>query len=160
MGFLSSRGTRNSIGRHNLAVLEAITLPIEKIIALVDGPSRSIEFVGSSVSGGRNLYQVRITRTAVDANELIALGRSSFTTDVFIDQQSFEITAIGDTIHPNNHTRDAFQHLVVYQDYRPVAGIQIPFSIKEAISGQLTWGLQLESFDPNVRLADIDFSLN
>jgi hypothetical protein len=50
-------------------------------------------------------------------------------------------------------------HKVVYGDYRQVAGILAPFSIKEEISGQLVWALQIESLEPVATLTDSDFDL-
>ena len=88
------------------------------------------------------------------------MGRKSATTDILIDKQALSIIGLEDTIYPNGHLRESYQHSVVYGDYRSIDGVQVPFSIKEKISGQLTWGLQLNSFSPGVSPGDSEFQLN
>jgi hypothetical protein len=159
-GLLSAGNTHSStIGRHNLATLEGITLPVQKLVGLLDGPSRSIQLVESALIDGTQAYRLRMVRTATDRKETNLLGRPSFTTDFIVDQQTFLIIAIEDTIYPNASTSGAFQHRVRYGDFRSVAGLQVPFSVKEEISGQFTWGLQLESFEANVGLTGSEFDL-
>ena len=159
-GILSAANTHSStIGRHNLAALEGITSPIQKLLALLDSPSRSIQLVESMLIDGRQTYRLRLVRTAKDRNDAVLLGRPSFTTDFIIDQKTFLIIAIEDTIYPNTNTSGAFQHRVTYGDFRSVAGLQVPFSMKEEIAGQSTWGLQLESFEANVGVAASEFEL-
>lgn len=148
------------IGRHNLAVLEGSTLPIQKIIALLDGPSRSAQLIELTAVDGRPSYRVRVVRTASSRNDEAALGRPNVVTDVLIDQQTLTILAVESTLHPNGNTRESFQHRLTYSDYRSIAGVFVPFSIKEEISGQLTWGLQLDSFEPNPGVSDSQFELN
>jgi hypothetical protein len=152
-------GSTEPIGRHNLAVLEGSTLPIQKVIALLDGPSRSAQFIELTTVDGRQSYRVRVVRTASSRNDEAALGRPNVVTDVLIDQQTLAILAVEDTLHPNGNTRDSFQHRLTYSDYRPVAGVLVPFSIKEEISQQLTWGLQLDSFAANSGVSDSQFDL-
>jgi hypothetical protein len=159
-GVLSAGNTHTSaIGRHNLTTLEGITLPVQKLVGLLDGPSRAIQLVESALIDGRQAYRVRLVRTATDRKERALLGRPSSTTDFIIDQQTFVIIAIEDTIYPNASTSGAFQHKVTYGNSRSVAGLQVPFSVKEEISGKFTWGLQLESFESNVGLAGSEFDL-
>jgi hypothetical protein len=155
----TGNGSTEPIGRHNLAVLESSTLPIQKVIALLDGPSRSVQFIESTDVNGRPSYRVRIARTASSRNDEAALGRQTVVTDVLIDQQTLAILSVEDTLHPNGNTRDSFQHRLTYSDYRAVAGVLVPFSIKEEISQQLTWGLQLDSFEPNSGVSDSQFEL-
>jgi hypothetical protein len=159
-GILSAGNTQSSkIGRHNLATLQGITLPVQKLVELLDSPSRSIHLVESALIDGRQAYRLRLVRTATDRKEATLLGRPSFTTDFIVDQQTFLIIAVEDTIYPNASTNGAFQHRVTYGDFRAVAGLEVPFSVKEEVSGQFTWGLQLESFEANVGLASSEFDL-
>lgn len=143
-GVLLAKNVREPIGAHNHLALQAITLPVEKIIGFRDRSS-----VGSVQSGnfhGKQVYRV-----------VLHNGASPTDVNVVIDAQSFTILAIEDTIFPNRHTRDSYPHRILYADYRQVAGVSIPFSIKEEISGQLTWGLQLNGCEPNDALTDADF---
>jgi hypothetical protein len=159
-GILSAGNTHNSrIGRQNLAALEGITSPIQKLLALLDSPSRSIQLVESMLIDGRQVYRIRFVRKATDRKETALLGRSSFTTDFIVAQQTLLVIAVEDTIYPNSSSNGAFQHRVTYGDFRSVAGLQVPFLVKEEIAGQSTWGLQLESFEANVGLAASEFEL-
>jgi hypothetical protein len=159
-GILSAGNTHISmIGRHNLTILEGITSPIQKLLALLDSPSRSIQLMEPALIDGRQAYRLRFVRTATDRKEAVLLGRLSFTTDFFIEQQTLLVIAIEDTIYPNASTSGAFQHRVTYGDFRSVAGVQVPFSVKEEIAGQSTWGLRFESFKANVGLAASEFEL-
>jgi hypothetical protein len=147
------------IGRHNLAVLEGITTPVRRLISLLDDPSRSVHLVENGGPDARQTYQIRITRTPASRQAALAFGRESLSVDVIVDSQTFQIIAIQDTIYPNNNAAEMFVHKVVYGDYRQVAGILAPFSIKEEISGQLVWALQIESLEPVATLTDSDFDL-
>ena len=73
------------------------------------------------------------------------------------DEPRYELW-IEDTIHPNNNTRDTFQHRLTYGNYRDVSGVRIPFSISEEITGQRCWTLQLGSAETNVLLDDSEFT--
>jgi hypothetical protein len=123
-GVLSAGNIHSStIGRHNLATLEGITLPIQKLLGLLDGPSRSIQLVESALINGKQAYRLRLVRTATNRKETAILGRPSFATDFIVDQQTLVIIAIEDTIYPNASTRGAFQHRVIYGDYWPMVGL-------------------------------------
>jgi hypothetical protein len=152
-------GHGNAIGRHNLSVLEGFMLPAQKIIALVDSPSSSVQSVEASFIDGRPIYRVRVTRSALNQKEAIALGQSVFTTDILVDQQTFTVLVVEDIIHPNDHTRDSFSHRIVYGDYRSFAGMAVPFSMNESISDLLTWKITLASFEPNVGVPDSEFTM-
>ncbi len=159
-GFLLAKGQTDPIGPHNLSALEGIAFPIVKIIALLDGHSNSIQFVETLTVDGRESYRIRIIQTPKEKNDRLLLGRDSATTDVLFDKETLSIVAVEDRIYPNGHLRESFQHSVVYGDYRSINGVQVPFSIRERISGQLTWGLQLSSFSPGATPSSSEFQLN
>jgi hypothetical protein len=156
--FLSSRSGVDVIGRHNLAVLESMVLPTQKIIALLDAPLRTVQLVESTALGNTPVYRIRVTRKARDVKEAAALGKSSFVSDILVDQQTLAILAIEDTMHANSNTRDAFQHRLTYGNYRDVSGVWIPFSISEEITGQRCWTLQLDSAETNVLVDPSEFT--
>jgi len=147
----------DTIGRHNVSVLEGLTLPVKKVIALLDSPSRSIQLMEPISIDGTTVYRVRILRIAASRKEEFALGRPSLITDILVDQKTFLILGIQDTIHPNDNLRSTFPHKVIYGNYRLFAGIQVPFSVKEEIAGQLMWTLQLDKFETNLGLVDSQF---
>ncbi len=161
VGFLVAGNKRpDPIALHNLSALEGITSPILKIMALLDGHSRSAQLVETIALEGRQTYRIRITQTPTGSKERLSLDRGSAITDVLVDRQTLSVAAIEDTIYPNSHTRNSFQHSVTYNDYRPLNGVQVPFSIKEKIAGQLTWGLQLNSFVATAIPNSSHFQLN
>ncbi|HEV2987796.1 MAG TPA: hypothetical protein VG759_05100 [Candidatus Angelobacter sp.] len=161
VGFLSAGNKQTGrIGSHNLSSLEGITLPILKVVALLDGHSSSIQLVEVATVDGREAYRIRVIQTPTDQKERLILGRDSATTNILIDKQTLSIIAIEDTIYPNGHLRESYQHGVEYRDYRAINGAQVPFSIKERISGQATWGLQLNSFSPGESPSSSEFQLN
>jgi hypothetical protein len=147
------------IGRHNLAVLEGITTPVQRLIALLDDPSCSVHLVENTEPGAKQTYRIRITKAPATRQAALAFGRQSLSVDIIVDPQTFRIIAIQDTIHPNGQASDVFVHKVLYGDYRLVVGFLMPFSITEEISGQLSWSLQIESLEPVAALADSEFTL-
>jgi hypothetical protein len=147
VGFLLAGNKQpDPIGLHNLSALEGITLPVLKVIALLDSHPRSVRLVETVPLEGKEAYRIRVTQTPTEHKERPVLGRDSATTDVLVDRQTLSVIAIEDAIYPNGHTRESYQHSVAYGDYRPVNGAQVPFSIQERIADQLTWGLQLNAF--------------
>lgn len=160
-GVLSNgKGLGGPIGRHNLAVLEGITLPIQRIIALLDDPSGSAYLVDSLPGDSKDLYRVRLTRTAADRKDALSFGRVSFSMDVLLDRQTFAIVAIENTINPNDNTRDTFAHRVIYGSYTSISGVSIPFSVQEETSGLPTWKLEIRSFEANSGVTASEFDLN
>ena len=160
-GILSNnKGMGGAIGRHNMGALEGITLPIQRVISLLDAPARSVRLVESGPSDPQGVDRVRLIKTASDRTEALSLGHTSVSTDILVNRQTFEIVAIEDTIYANDSTRDSFAHRVTYGDYRLLSGVQIPFSIQEEISGQTTWKLQIRSFEANPGIAASEFALN
>jgi hypothetical protein len=161
VGFLLAGNKQpDPIGLHNLSALEGITSPILKVIALLDSRSWSVRLLETVTLEGKEAYRIRVTQTPIEHKERIALGRDSATTDFFVDRQTLSIIAVEDAIYPNSHTRESYEHSVTYGDYRPVNGAQVPFSIKEKIADQLTWGLQLNSFSATPSSSNSDFQLN
>jgi hypothetical protein len=152
-------GSPEPIGRHNLAVLEGITLPVQRVLALTSGKSHSVSLTGSRTIEGKEVLCVRVVKIASDHKEAALQGRPQIGIDILIDPETFAIVAVEDSIYPNTQTRDVFAHQVIYGDYRSVSGMQVPFSVREQISGQLTWGLQLESFELDENIADSEFSV-
>lgn len=150
-------GVVSPIGASNVSLLEGMTLPAQKILALLEKPAQSVQLIETSQFGDQQVYRVRITTSG---NQEAGLRRaSSLSIDVFINAQTFVIAGVEDELHPNTHSRSTFRHRVVYGDYRTVVGVQVPFLIREEIEGIRTWALQLESFEPNVNLTDSEFSL-
>src|SRR5205823_7720235 len=140
VGFLSAANKQpDPIGPHNLSSLEGITLPILKVMALLDSHSRTVQLVETVTREGKEAYRVRVIQTPTEHKERLTLARDSATTDILVDRQTLSVTAIEDAISPNGHTRESYQHSVTYGDYRPVNGAQVPFSIKEKIGDQPTW---------------------
>jgi hypothetical protein len=161
VGFLLAGNRQpDPIGRHNLTALEGVTLPVLKVIALLDGSSRSIRLVETFQLGGRIAYRIRVTQTPTEHKDRLVLGRDSVTTDLLLDQQTLSVIAIENTISPNGHQRESYEHSVAYGDYHQVNGAQVPFSIQEKISNQLTWGLQLNTFEPTASPSNSEFQLN
>jgi hypothetical protein len=161
VGFLLARDKQpDPIGLHNLSALEGITLPVLKVVALLDSHSRSVRLLETVTLDGKEVYRLRVTRTPTEHKERLVLGRDSATTDVLVDRQTLFVIAIEDTIYPNSHTRESYQHSVAYGDYRAVNGAQVPFSIKEKIADQTTWGLQLDTFTATASPNGSEFQLN
>lgn len=150
-------GRPGVIGRHNLTALEGFNLPMLKVIGLENGAPRLVTLVGAEAAEGVPAYRVRIATEASNHDDKIALGRPSFRLDLIIDQKTFAVLAVEDTIYPNNQPQNPFQHRVNYSDYRTVAGVQIPFKITEEISGQMTWALELDSFTANSGVPESEF---
>jgi hypothetical protein len=161
VGFLRARNRQpDPIGPHNLSALEGVTLPVLKIMALLDSHSRSVRLVETVTLEGKEAYRIRVTQTPTEHKERLLLGRDSATTDVLVERQTLSVIAIEDAIYPNSHTRESYRHSVTYGDYRAVNRAQVPFSIQEKIADQITWGLQLNSFSSPVGPSSSDFQLN
>jgi hypothetical protein len=151
---------RDPIGSHNLAALEGVTLPVLKVIAFLDSHSRTIRLMETVTLEGREAYRIRVVQIPAEPKERVVLGRDSATSDILVDRQTLAVMAIEDAIYPNSHLRESYQHRVIYGDYRPVNGAQVPFSIQEKIGDQSTWGLQLNSFSVTASPNSSEFQLN
>jgi hypothetical protein len=161
VGFLLARNKQpDPIGLHNLSALEGITLPVLKVMALLDSHSRSVRLVETVTLEGKETYRIRVIQTPTEHSERLSLGRDSATTDILVDRQALSVVAIEDAIYPNGHTRESYQHSVIYGDYRPVNGAQVPFAIQEKIGDLPTWGLQLDTFSATASPNSSEFQLN
>jgi hypothetical protein len=72
------------------------------------------------------------------------------TIDIFID-------GLGNLIMTQEDFEESIVRQIRYSDYRPVNGIQVPFSVSETISGLQTWLIQLDKINFNTGLQDSDF---
>jgi len=154
-----SSGNVTAIPFANAVNLGALTVPILEVNAVLNDPAVAISYVGQVTLNGKQVYDIRIQRnfdSQTDPNGTLSKFRSR---DFFIDSASFQIVETKDMTHPTDRTTDQYSHAVVFSDYQSIAGVLVPFSVTEEVTGQQTWTITLTSMNFNTGLTDSDFEL-
>lgn len=151
-------GKLTSIPYQTLVSLNGLTLPFVSILAALQDSSTTVAYLGLvDVGAGVKAHQIQIQPNLYspsdDSGKLTSLGRKDF----FVDPVTFRLLLLQDTAYPTSGYLQEYWHRVQFSDYRQVAGMILPFSITEEISGQRTWTIHLDTINVNSGLADADF---
>lgn len=153
----ASDGRVSKIAYHNNFNSGSLTWPITKLVTAMIDPSTSVIDLGMVRLGnatGRHLRIQQVFRSGDSSNRRSNLSRR----DYIFDPSAFVLLRVQDELHPDNDAfHGALVHTLDFGNYRVVNGISVPFSIRESISGQHTWNIQLSSVAFNTGLGDSDF---
>jgi hypothetical protein len=122
---------------------------------VVSGKAFSVSMVGSTEINGHSVYDVRISlgpsTTTSQPGDRNLIRRPS--RDLFIDTSSFQIVAFRESV-PRNP-----MHEVDYDNYKPVNGVLMPFTISESYGGQTVATMQINQITFNTGLVASVFSV-
>jgi hypothetical protein len=153
-----SSGYTHEIPFHNAINSGSLTFPYPFLIAALNDPSTTIEYLGSVTNNGHTAYHIRIEPIPLE-REPSGLLRRLTTKDLFIDAASFQVQSTLDKVHPDYDYSQDYPHEIRFSDYSEINGILVPISCSERVAGQLTWSLKLAVFELNSELTDNDFEL-
>jgi len=155
-GKISENGKTSRLPFHAVVGRGGFALPILKLAFATAVPNFVVSFVGIEKAGDRELYHLRAEkRSAVQAeDEKSADGLEA--ADYFIDRQTMLITKTTSTIHPPENQSIDQPHTLEFDDFRPINGIPVPFSITEHIENAEVWSLHLSEASLNQSLTAID----
>lgn len=86
------------------------------------------------------------------------LGNQTAATDLYFDPSTHLLDYSVDAVTFNGSTRQSFQRVTSYQQYRQFSGINIPTIIKQYLNGQLQWTLDLNQVTINSNPETSSFS--
>jgi hypothetical protein len=122
---------------------------------VVGGKALGVSMVGTSEINGHSVYDIRISTGPFTTES--QPGSKNLPTrpsrDLFIDTSTFQIVAFRETV-PRSPT-----HEVDYDNYRPVNGVLMPFTIAESYGGQTVATIQIDQITFNSGLALSAFSV-
>ncbi len=156
---IESNGTTSPIPYHNTVHLGLLTLPIARIPAAINDSSVALTYLGSVAVNGRAAEVIRLQHTFEAGADIDGTLTRLYTMDFYIDPGTFLIVKTQDNVYPQRNSQEPYAHELFFSDYRTVNGVSVPYAVKERISAQQTWALQLNSIALNTGLSDADFKL-
>jgi len=152
-------GPVKAIPAHNTLNLGALSFPQLKVAAVVNNSSLSIQYVGLVDLNGRRTYVIHVKQALSPSVDPDGILTHLTAMDFLIDNTTYEILLVRDTIHPDDNATQDLVHEVEFSDYRLTNSCVVPFSITERVNGQRTWTIQLSAIRFNAGLTDSDFQL-
>lgn len=158
MGTLvNTDGIRTKIPFYNAVNVGILSWRLPNIMTALTDPTITASYVGLVQSEQGQAYQIHVQQT--DASNPDPVLANIKAVDYFVDPNTYLLLQTVDSTYSTTDLTQAYQHAVVFSDYRNVNGVMVPFSITEKISDQSTWSIQLDSITFNVGLTDTDFKL-
>jgi hypothetical protein len=145
-------GSTRSIPYHNSFAISSFMLPVLKAYAALQDAGGSITVPNAASGTTDSYYHVRTEHIFGD-KRLSKLTSAEY----LVDPASSNIVSIQTFTHPVANLAQDIPHEVQFSDYRPIAGICVPFAVTELVNGQRTLSLQLNSVMLNQPLGDADF---
>lgn len=125
-------------------------LPYLQIVSALGAADYSIAYKGVTTLAGQSVYDVQIQLDPQGETTYDAMAKYH-TIDLFIGTSNSQVVMSQDNV-PKNIT-----HQIQYSNYTADAGILVPLSIGETMSGQPTWNVQLTQFSFNTGLQESAF---
>jgi hypothetical protein len=125
-------------------------LPYLQIVSALGAGDYSIAYKGTTTLAGQSVYDVQI-QLDPQGQTTPDIMAEYHTIDLFIGTSNLQIAMTQDSV-PRHIT-----HQIQYSNYTTNAGILVPLSIAETMSGQPTWNLQLTQFSFNTGLQESAF---
>jgi hypothetical protein len=110
---------------------------------------------GTVVVDGKSLQLITVQEPASLAETPLATDQPSVV-DLYFDPSTHLLVKSMAAVQLDTSDRQRYLQAVTYGDYRPVDGIQLPFSYSQTLNGQRQWSLQLTNVQLN---SGIDISL-
>jgi len=154
-GVSSERAEDGSVSRsRGFATLNpsSFVVPYLLLAAALKSPNYNLSFKGAVEVDGHSAYDVQVGTVMLSPNGIDV-------TDFFIDSTTSQVLVMRDMARPPTNSLEGPSHEIRFSDYRTVNGVAVPFSIKEAVGGQETWVIQLNSVTFNPGLSDSTFQL-
>ena len=130
-------------------------IPLLSILSDWSDPSTQLEYVGIEKLGNSPVHHVRITQPVpADVPKEVESP-----CEIFIDSQSLLVVKLVYLMRPPENLRISVPVEVTYSDYRPTAGIAVPFQIRYTLRGQLLRQYQVTSFAVNRGAQASDFDV-
>jgi hypothetical protein len=143
-------GTRRAIPFYNAVNVGVLSWRLPNIMAALTDPTMTVSYVGLVQSNNGQAYQIHVQQT--DASNPDPVLANIKAVDYFVDPKTYLLLQTVDSTYSTTDLTQAYQHAVLFSDYRNVSGVMVPFSITEKISDQSTWSIQLDSITFNVGL--------
>ncbi len=145
-------GLSHPIASHNL-VNKSDIFPAFTLGGFNSTQNFVITLIGQETKSGRSVYHLSASQQFSQMNGAAAGVMQHLTqTDIFLDVSTFLPVAADFNIHPDTDIGLDIPIELVFSDYRPVNGVQIPFRVQKYLNNSLILDLQFQSASLNTGL--------
>lgn len=134
-------------------------IPLFSLLSEWQLPSTEIRFIGPTTVNGQAAVEIAISSMPTTGTFPPDLMRTLTETHFFIDSNSGLVLKMSYKLYAENHSNRSQNVDVVYGDYKPISGVEVPFRQDAYIEGHLWYEVLLTSVSFNTGLADSDFNL-
>ncbi len=136
----------------------AENFPILAIARWIGTPTIGLQLVGSEIFNGRSVYHISILKTwgGVRPADFKKAYEQTNRCELFVDQQTYMPVGVRYYEHPTDW-RVSIPVDLVFSDFRPVGGLQFPFTLTRYRRDYKLSIVQLQFIQLNPLLADQDF---
>lgn len=132
---------------------DGFAVPILDLVTALNSTQFSVVYKGLVALNGKSVHDVQVQQVPPNAQEPGGFFLQYHTMDFFVDSASFQVTMTQNMI-----PRDVIRQ-IWYADYKPIAGVLVPFSISEQMGSQQVRDIQLSQINFNTGLQDSNFNL-
>jgi hypothetical protein len=152
-------GVSHPMALHNLMNQAGIS-PAFTLAALTPAQNFLVTLVGQETKGGHSVYHLSASQQFPQMAAKTALLEQHLTQlDIFLDSSTLLPVALDFSTHPDNDAGLDIPVELLFSDYRPVNGTQIPFHAQKFLNNSLLLDLQFTSAQLNSGLAASSFNV-
>jgi hypothetical protein len=151
-------GINHPIAVHNLFNEPSWFSPVAIVSRLLFSRNSVASLVGSETLGTQSVQHITVYQ-APPAAELSKDTYPHLTqVDLYLDSSSFLPAAVKYDIHPDDNELADIPVEIIFSDYQPAQGTQVPHHIQRLINNGLTLDVQIESVTLNSGLNPTSFA--
>ena len=144
-----------SYAQHNCWTDASWFFPALSSLALTADQNVVFKYIGQELHRGVNTQHIQVFHVSTSFLPVQRLSSMDF----YIDPLSFLPLAIVFNVHPDENMYVDLSNEVLFANYQPVSGIQIPFHFQQMFSGSLIVDVTITNVSINTGLLDTSFQL-
>lgn len=141
---------------HNVLTDASWFYPGLSCLSEYGGANYVFKYFGLTQHGSANAQHIQVA--SIPSTAISSLQRLS-TTDVYLDPVSFLPLAIDFKAHPDADMNTDIPVEILFANYQPVNGVQVPFHIQKMLDGGVVLDISVTSAVLNTGILDSSFTL-
>jgi len=155
-----SDGTAHQAAQHNCWPDAGWFFPLLSSLSQTANSGFVFTYVGQTTLAGKAVQHLRVSRSlAPDTGASVSRLEKLSVVDYYLDAATSLPLALIFNQHPDNNALVDISITVLFSDYRPVNGLQVPFHVQKFLNGGLTLDVTVSSVAVNTGLTDQQFTL-
>lgn len=150
-------GSSLALPVQNLIKPASTVFPYFYLLAVAQGPSFEVEYLGVVTHDGQQAQDIRVRQTFAQSDDPMGWLSSVATLHIFVDPTTMLIKAIEDKAFRRDGEPGESAHEMSFADYQTINGIVLPMSATESIAGQPGTRMRFSQVSFNTNLSESEF---